>query len=128
MEPVFLNHLASRKEAWLAARQATVAANIANQNTPGYQAMDVAPFQDVLAKTKLDMSTTNAGHLSLTGAGEAGAPTATQKADDFDVTASGNTVGLEAEMAKGGEINREFSLTTGVVKSFHNMLMAALKA
>jgi flagellar basal-body rod protein FlgB len=128
MEPVFLLNLASRKTAWLAARQATIAANIANQNTPGYQARDVAPFQAVLAHTRLDMTTTNSAHLTTSGtAGDVGTPTEKEQIDDFDVTESGNSVGMEGEMAKGSEVNREYALTTNLVKTFHSMLMAALK-
>ncbi len=128
MDPIFLSTLASRKTAWLAARQTTVAANIANQNTPGYKAVDVSPFKDVMAQTRLDMNTTNPAHLSVTGTGDASAPSTHAEADDFDVTESGNSVGMEGEMAKGSEINREYALTTNIVKSFHSMLMSALKA
>lgn len=127
MEPIFLLDLASRKTAWLAARQATVAQNIANANTPGYKAKDVAAFSDVMAQTRLDMVATNAGHLSFGGAGEVGATGQREQAEDFDVTESGNSVGLEQEMAKAGAVNREYALTTNLVKSFHSMLMAALK-
>ena len=127
MQPVFLLDLASRKSAWLAARQATIAQNIANTNTPGYQAKDVASFTDVMAQTKLDMVATDAGHLSLASSGDAGAPTEVQQVDAFEVTESGNSVGLESEMAKAGEVNRDYALTTNLVKSFHSMLMAALK-
>jgi flagellar basal-body rod protein FlgB len=127
MEPIYLLNLASRKTAWLSARQATIAANIANQNTPGYQAKDVAPFQDVLAQTRLDMATTNPSHLATSASGDVGAQTRVDDPDAFEVTESGNSVGLESEMAKGGEVNRQFALTTNLVKSFHSMLMAALK-
>lgn len=126
MEPIFFSNLASRKTAWLAARQATIAANIANQNTPGYTAKDIVPFTDVLAQTKLDMATTNSGHLATTESGEV-APTERDKGDDFDITESGNSVGMEGELSKAGEVNREYALTTNLVKSFHSMLMAALK-
>jgi flagellar basal-body rod protein FlgB len=128
MEPVYLLNLASRKTAWLAARQATIASNIANQNTPGYKAMDVAPFQDVMDKTRLDMTATNPSDLSLAATGSGGAATRAEDGNDFDMTESGNSVGLEGEMSKASEVNREYALTTNLVKSFHSMLMAALKA
>lgn len=128
MDPVYLTQLASRKTAWLAARQQAIAGNIANQNVPGYQAMDVAPFQEVLARTHLDLTATNAAHISASN-GSAGAPTLVEKekSNEFEVTESGNTVSLEGEMGKAGEVNREYALTTNIVKSFHSMLMAALK-
>ena len=127
MDPIGLFSLASRKTAWLAARQATVATNIANANMPGYQARDVASFNDVLAKTRLDVASTEAGHLQVggPGSGDAAVPEVTD--DAFDVTESGNTVGLEQQMIRSGEINRDYALTTNIVRSFHAMLMASLK-
>ena len=128
MDPVFLSELASRKTAWLSARQAAVAANIANQNTPGYRAVDVAPFQDILAKTRLELAGTNSGHLEAGAASDVASSVDKQDGNDFEVAESGNSVGMEEEMAKGGEINRDYALTTNIVRSFHSMLMAALKA
>jgi flagellar basal-body rod protein FlgB len=127
MEPVFLLNLASRKTAWLAARQSAIASNIANQNTPGYKAVDVAPFKDVMSQTRLAMTATNPSHLSLAATGDVGVATQAEDGNDFDVTESGNSVGLEGEMSKASEVNREYALTTNLVKSFHSMLMAAMK-
>ncbi len=127
MDPVNLLGLASRKTAWLAARQATVAANIANVSTPGYQAKDLASFNDVLAKTKLDLVSTDPRHLPVDGAGVSDGAVMQPGDDLTEVTESGNTVGLEQEMIKAGDINRDYALTTNVVKSFHAMLMASLK-
>jgi flagellar basal-body rod protein FlgB len=127
MEPINLFDLASRKSAWLAARQATVAANVANVNTPGYVAKDVSAFNDVLAKTRLEMASTDVAHIGLGGSANAGETVSASETDNFDVTESGNSVGLEQEMIKAGDVNREFALTTNIVKSFHAMLMASLK-
>ncbi len=127
MDPIGLFSLASRKTAWLAARQATVATNIANANMPGYQAKDVASFNDVLAKTRLDIASTDAGHLRVDGPGSQDGAVPEVVEDGFDVTESGNTVGLEQQMIKSGEINRDYALTTNIVRSFHAMLMASLK-
>lgn len=126
MQPIHLLDLASHKAAWLAARQAAVAGNIANANTPGYKAKDVAAFADVMAQTRLDMVATNDAHLNVTGG--VGAEATHEQEDGFEVTESGNSIGLEQEMAKAGEINREYALTTNLVKSFHAMLMSALKS
>ena len=127
MDPINLFSLASRKTAWLAARQATVAANIANVSTPGYQAKDLAPFDAVLAKTRLDLVSTDARHLPLDGLGVADDAVAQPSDDASEVTESGNTVGMEQELTKAGDINRDYALTTNVLKSFHAMLMASLK-
>ena len=127
MEPIFLLDLASRKSAWLAARQATVAGNIANVNTPGYKTKELASFSDVIDRTKLDLASTNAGHIPLSGVGDASTQAKVGEDAGFEVTESGNSVGLEQEMLKAGEVNRDYAMTTNIVKSFHAMLMASLK-
>lgn len=127
MEPIDLLSLASRKTAWLAARQETVAANIANTNTPGYMAKDIVSFADVLSRTQLQLAATDSSHLSLANGGETSGAITSDQDGGFEVTESGNTVGLESQMVKAGEINRDYALTTNIVKSFHAMLMASLK-
>ena len=127
MEPIQLFDIATRKSAWLAARQATLAGNVANANTPGYHAKDVAPFADVLARTQLELASTDGAHLSLAATGEAGGAGKAEEVNTFDVSESGNDVGIEGQMMKAGEVNRDYALTTNIVKSFHNMLLASLK-
>ena len=126
MEPIYLLDLASRKTAWLAARQAAVAENVSNMNTPGYRQKDLAPFTEVLAQTHLAIASTDTAHLTVGGADDA-EPTAKDEDGGFEVTESGNTVGLETQLGKANEISRDYALTTNIVKSFHDMLMASLK-
>ncbi len=127
MQPIYLLDLASRKSQWLAARQAVVAGNVANANTPGYRPKDVAPFPDVLAQTQLTLASTSAGHIEPSGASGLGAAVEVRERDSFDATESGNEVGVETEMTKAGAINRDYALTTDLLKSFHAMLMASLR-
>ena len=42
---------------------ALISANIANANTPGYEALDIQPFSDVMDQTRLTMARTNVAHL-----------------------------------------------------------------
>src|SRR4051794_27816387 len=57
--------LAEKRLTWAAQRQAVLATNIANANTPGYQAKDVTPFAQVLAGTgALAPTQTRPNHLS----------------------------------------------------------------
>ena len=46
--------LAERRMVWLDRRQATLAQNVANANTPGFRARDSAPFADALAQAQAD--------------------------------------------------------------------------
>ena len=125
MEPIHLLDLASRKSGWLAARQATVASNIANANTPGYKAKDIAAFSEVLDTTRLSLVSTNTGHLQADGPNAI--DEARPKSGAWDITETGNSVGVEEELLKAGEVNRDYALTTNLMKSFHSMLMSVVK-
>ncbi len=59
MSSIHLFDLAARQAQWLSVRQATVAGNVANANTPDFRARDVQPFADVLDKTQLTMAATS---------------------------------------------------------------------
>jgi flagellar basal-body rod protein FlgB len=126
MEPVNLFQLAAQQSRWLAVRQSAVAGNVANANTPGYLAVDVEPFEKVLDKTGVTMASTQSGHL--TGqATEAGFAVRANEQDP-SLLPSGNSVVLENELLKAGEIHRQFELNTAIVKAFHRMLMLTSKS
>ena len=126
MEAIHLFDLAARQARYLSVGQAAVASNVANANTPGYKAQSVRPFADVLDQTQLQMVATQPDHLGVA----AGDPPTTDlvNEDSWETTESGNSVSLEQEMIKAGDIHRDFALNTSLVKAFHGMLMASVKA
>jgi flagellar basal-body rod protein FlgB len=121
---VYLFDLASRQARYLSVRQATVAGNIANADTPGYKARDVRPFAEVLSRTGLDLAATRPGHLQAEGSAAA---VKVKPAESWDSIEDGRSVSLEQEMLKSNEVARDFSLNTAVVKAFHRMLSASVK-
>jgi flagellar basal-body rod protein FlgB len=126
MSQIHLLSLASQQAAWLSVRQSAVADNIANANTPGYKPQDVEPFEravDRAAGGGLMLS--SARHFDIGGAGLR-RPSLTSK-DGWEVAPSGNAVSLESELIKADEVNRAYALNTGIVKSFHRMLMLSVK-
>ena len=125
MTPIHLFDIASQQARWLSIRQATIATNIANANTPGFSAREVRSFQDILDKTQLNVAVTNPAHLSVAAIDLPASTTKT--ADPWETTKSGNTVSLEQEMMKAGEVNRGYSLNTNIIKAFNNMLLASVK-
>ncbi len=125
MGPVYLFDLASRQAQWLSARQAAVAGNIANADTPGFVPQDVEPFVEVLENSRLAMATTSTSHLGIGGT-TPGAASLTE-GESWATKVSGNAVTLEAEMLKAGEVGRAFSLNTAIVKAFHRMMLTAVK-
>ncbi len=125
MEPIYFFDAAANQARWLAVRQNAVSQNIANVNTPRYGAVDVEPFESVIAKTHLSLASTAPGHIAATPGEEL--TTRQKKTDSWSVVHSGNSVSLEQEMIKAGEVSRQYSLNTNLVKSFHRMLMTAMK-
>ncbi|MET0428816.1 MAG: flagellar basal body rod protein FlgB [Microvirga sp.] len=126
MNPIFLLNLASRQLQHLATRQAVISGNIANANTPGYRARDLTPFRDMLDKTTLSMAATHAGHFEIDG--PTARPARPTQANGWDVVHSGNSVNLEEQLMKSGEISRDQALNTSIVKAFDRMLALSVKA
>jgi flagellar basal-body rod protein FlgB len=125
MGPVYLFDLVSRHNQWLSVRQATIAGNVANANTPAFKARDVEAFSAALDAAKLSMASTRPGHLALPDANQ---PAVEERNEEpWDTSHSGNTVSLEQELIKAGEVNRSYRLNTGVLKAFHRMLLASSK-
>jgi flagellar basal-body rod protein FlgB len=125
LETLAVFSLASQKASWLSARQATIASNVANANTPGYRAQDVTPFSSVLSHLQLPMATTASGHIAPDAL--AGAKSRVKTTESWDVVYSGNSVNLEQEMMKASEVGGAHSLDVGITRSFHQMLINAVK-
>lgn len=106
--------------------QAVIAANVSNANTPDYRAKVVQPFADVLDRTQLQLASTNSAHVGLDAAEQQAV--AVKAENPWETTESGNSVSIEQEMIKAGEVNRSYALNTDVVKAFHGMLMASVKS
>lgn len=125
MEPIHLFELSSQQARWLGARQTVLAGNVANANTPGFTASDVTPFEDVFKDASIRMAATDAGHIGVDPL--ALDQIAVKDGAAWETTHSGNSVSLENEMMKAGEVNRAFSLNAAVAKAFHQMLSSSVK-
>ncbi|KMO10960.1 flagellar basal body rod protein FlgB [Methylobacterium platani] len=124
MTGVYLFDLASLHGRYLSVRQSTIAGNVANANTQGYQARDTVPFAQVLARTGTEMATTSQAHLGAPGLG-----VSTRKdTGGWDVLETSSSVSLEQEMLKASDVSRQHNLDVGVVRSFHRMLMSAVRS
>ncbi len=125
MESIGLFKLAELHNSWLAARQVTVASNVANVDTPGYRSIDVKPFASVMS----EIGDEAAARERLTGANGSllGASDIRQLNPDWGTKLSGNTVSVEQELLRGQEIRASYSLNLSVTRAFHNMLLAATR-
>lgn len=107
------------------ARQAVVAQNIANADTPGYQAAQIASFQDAFdgASTPAQMTVTRAGHMT----GGEGAPvTAVKTLSDGEPSPNGNTVSLEDELMNSVAISREHNRALTIYRHTMTVLRTSL--
>jgi len=106
-------------------RQAIVAQNMANADTPGFKARDIAPFGEIMSvrDTGSGMRASRAHHLNgATGGGLMWETTTPNAATD----PNGNSVSVEKEMLKGVEIKRQHDMALAVYKSSLNILRASL--
>jgi len=122
--PVYLFDVASSHERWLSLRQSAISSNVANANTPGYRAQDIEPFNKIIESKVVPVTVTSPAHITTGSSVEA---QGMRKEKSWETVHSGNSVSLEQEMLKAGDINRDYSLNTAIVKSFHRMFMTSMK-
>jgi len=106
-------------------RQAIVARNVANADTPGYHARDIKPFADLVSDdgTETGMRASRLGHLNApAGAGNRWAEFTTNTATD----PNGNSVSVELEMVKAVETMRQHERALAIYKSSLNILRTSL--
>lgn len=125
MQDLAIFSIASERNRWLAARGAAVSSNIANADTPGYRAQEVAPFEAALELASVRPAQTHASHLAPDGPGDKRFDL--RPREDLAHKHSGNTVNLEAELVQLGEVRSQHSMVTGVVGAFHRMLLQSSK-
>jgi flagellar basal-body rod protein FlgB len=125
MGPIHLFELASQNAHWLSVRQAAVARNISNVNTPGYKAVDVLPFDSVVALDSLAMTTSNPRHI---GQGRIEADQiSVRESNAWEIVHSGNSVTLEQQLMTANEINRTYALNRSIIRSFNQLLSLSVK-
>ena len=113
--------LAEQKLAWIDARQRVLAQNVANADTPGYRARDVASFTDLLVSFGVEMARTSPLHLaSLSRPAGSGRISVSESAPD------GNAVVLEDQMTKVADDEGAQALTGNIWRSYMGMFMTAL--
>lgn len=104
-----------------AARQGLVAANVANADTPGYRARDLASFGEVWRGQDGTMRATRAGHM-----GGGGAVRAESLPDRLHTSPNGNAVSLEAEMVKAAGARQQHDMALAIYRSLSGNIRATL--
>ncbi len=116
--------LAERRLAWLDRRQAVLAQNVANADTPGYRPHDLTGFARSLAAVgRPELARTAPGHLAAVRGGAAGAPEDRRVAETVP---DGNAVSLDREAMRIAETDTAHALAMAVHRSFMGMFRLAL--
>jgi len=105
------------------ARQALVAENIANADTPGYRGRDLRPFADVFRQSKADaMRVTRDGHISAPDVPQAAFATEPQPG----ISPNGNSVSIEVEMIKAVDLRQSHETALSIYRFSANIIRASL--
>jgi flagellar basal-body rod protein FlgB len=104
-------------------RQAVIARNVANADTPGYRARDITPFAgaEVQPAGTFSMRADRPTHLN-----GATSPAWAEVAADGDAAPDGNTVSVEIEMMKAVEARRQHDRAITIYKSALGVLRTGL--
>ena len=107
------------------ARQAVVAQNMANADTPGYAARDLAPFKALYEAQggTPGVRATREGHILGQG-GQSGFTPSERAGAQRDP--NGNSVALETEMLNAVEVKRQHDRAITIYKSSLTLLRTAL--
>ena len=108
-------------------RQSVIAQNIANADTPGYKARDMATFAESFRETA-DMRASSrpvrAGHIALGVRGSGGA---IFEAAEFGAESpNGNTVSLEDQLVRAADVKYQHDLALGIYGKSINILRAGM--
>lgn len=103
-------------------RQAVVARNIANADTPGFKARDMASFADSYRAAAAPLRATDPRHLQAAD----WMPATRQTLDKTGVSPNGNSVSLEEEMVKAAEVKRGHDLSLGIYRSAMDLMRTSL--
>jgi flagellar basal-body rod protein FlgB len=122
-EKLEITSMAQSLAAHAGQRLGVIAQNVANADTPGFQAQDVQDFSEVWESSRHEaMHSTRAGHI---GAGDAGLT-----AGVFDApgqsSPNGNTVSVETEMVKAVETRQQHEMALAVYRGTSEVIRASL--
>jgi flagellar basal-body rod protein FlgB len=122
-----LFRLAEQRLQWLDQRQKVLAQNIANADTPGYAAREIAPFAARLAHAAGVPARTQAGHMAGYGAGSGGGtPEARVQRHRHETTLDGNRVVLDEQLMRVSDTEIHQGLTSSLYRKYLGLFRTAL--
>jgi flagellar basal-body rod protein FlgB len=116
---------------WAQTRQRVLAENVANSDTPSYQARDLAPLKfeppaEISPATVSTVSLVRTENGHMTGFGAQPEPFRAMTKADFEVRPTGNSVNLEDEMMKVAANQMDYQAVTAIYTRSLKLLKTAL--
>ena len=119
--------LVAQRMSWLSERHRVLAENVANADTPGYRARDLAPMQANETgrggPAPAGLAQTHAQHFGGSSAGSGGGKLTSGSGRKL---LSGNTVSMNDEMMKISDTANDYSLVTNLYRRQIGMLRSVL--
>jgi len=124
--------LLRQRMSWLNARQAVLNQNVANADTPGYEAHDLKPvdFEKLLQQTSATpqfsppLAITDPRHIAILKSQDAGFKEIT--ATDTEANPTGNTVSLQDEMIKVADTQAQYQAAANLYSKAVGLLRTAI--
>ncbi len=121
-EKLEITKMAQAMAAHAGARMGVISRNIAQADTPGYKAQDLADFAARYRDPSIDMRVTRSGHI-----GGSAAPVALiTRSDNGAGAPNGNTVSLEGEMVKAVEVRQQHEMALAIYRSTSDLIRTSL--
>lgn len=118
-----------RKMDWLSKNHTVLAQNIANADTPGYQARELQKLDfkrrlEMMSSDRVPVRMTNANHIQ--GSTNDSPWKASTRKQPYEVTPSGNAVSLEEQAVLASKNSMEYQLATMLYGKSLSMVRLAL--
>ena len=110
---------------YLGARLEVVSENIANADTPGFKAREVSSFAEMVeGGTRSGLHTTDTRHIDSSWS--SGDLRATEDDTAWETSIDGNSVVLEQQAIKAGEIGESYQLAAQLYRKGHDLLALSI--
>ncbi len=124
--PVF--RMMSGKMRWLASRQGVLSQNVANADTPKYEAKDLKEVDfsktDGATTFRVELARTNPAHFARTG--EKSDFDSEKQRSPYETLPTGNSVVLEEQLMKVAQTKHDYELMTRLYRKHLQMFQIAL--
>lgn len=128
LDKLTLFSMARKRMDWVAERQEVLAQNIANADTPNYQARDVKPlsFKDEMRRQPpIQAAVTHPGHIRTAAFQGNGVDVVVEK-KPYETNPDGNSVILEEQMQKVSSGKSAYELAANLMQKHIGLLRTAI--